>query len=116
MCFLIPYQDEIRLRVIANSDSAEDQAEKLRVRDDILKAARLPIRLSAIRAKAPGARVTRGVYAFGGYASDTILIEIGQARGRNWWGILFPEASGIPDEKVQFDSWIIRLLRRIGWI
>ena len=113
---MVPFRDEVRLRIVANSDSTEDQAEKLRVRDAVLQAlGPPPIRLPDIP-KVPGARITRGVHTFGGYASDTILIELGQAQGGNWWGILFPEALGIGEEKVEFDSFIIKLLRSIGWI
>ena len=118
-------EDTLRLHILANSDSAEDQQLKLMVRDQILDetahlftgsmdredavaAARdaLPQMLDAARSllREQGCDVpvsgdviplyfeTRqydevtlpaGVY-------DAVQIRIGEARGKNWWCVLFP--------------------------
>ncbi len=116
-----PRTDMLRLRVVANSDEPEDQARKLRVRDAALPVAlrdpnALGDILQAAKAIDPTARVRRGVYHFGGYASDTVLVTLGAGAGHNWWGILFPSAMGMGAEPVQFESWIAKLLRSWGWI
>ena len=110
-----------RLRVIAHSDAPMDQAAKLRVRDAVYALAKpwpeplAPVR-RAVRALDPTARVRRGRFHFGGYTSPAIEIRLGQAAGHNWWGILFPAAEAPADEPVQFESWILTLLRKWGWI
>lgn len=119
MRFFYPQNDRIRLRVIANSDAPEDQKMKLRVRDAVLpEAMQCPTRLHRLRKIArtidASAKVSRGVFHFGGYASDTILVTLGAGKGRNWWGILFPAMVGLPDEPAQFESLILNLLRSWG--
>ncbi len=111
----------LRLRVIGNSDSPADQARKLSVRDRVLPIAmKNPNDIAMIQETAlaadPGAKVCRGIYSFGGYTSDAIVVTLGMGEGKNWWGILFPSAMGVNGETVQFDSWLMRLLKGWGWI
>lgn len=110
-------RDIVRLHIIANSDSAEDQALKLRIRDRLLSAT------SAAATKADAAAMTEeyeniareeiaaagfdyGVKAeygrfrfptkdYGGLTYpageyDAIRIVIGEGAGKNWWCVLFP--------------------------
>ncbi len=106
----------VRLHVIANSSSDEDQALKIRVRDAVLEAASglteadlpeaLPrLRLAAERALREagcddGVTVKLGPEVYGTREYDTfslpageyrsLRVEIGAAEGRNWWCVLFP--------------------------
>ena len=114
-----------RLHVLANSDSAEDQALKLRVRDRILEesaglmdgvstreeaeaaAAQSLPRLQAaaedeirqagygysVQAEIthmyfPTIRISIVTLPAGEY--DALRISIGEAKGKNWWCVLFP--------------------------
>lgn len=114
-----------RLHILANSDSAEDQALKLRVRDRILEesaglmdgvstreeaeaaAAQSLPRLQAaaedeIRQAGYGysvqAEITHMYFPTRHYESvtlpageyDALRISIGEAKGKNWWCVLFP--------------------------
>ncbi len=114
------YDNMIRLHVIARSDSAEDQAEKLRVRDAILaclgeameestdfdtaRAAvteMIPSIEEAARA-VTGAPVTvtlgKETYPVRQYEGFTLpageytslLVILGEGDGQNWWCVLFP--------------------------
>lgn len=110
-----------RLRVVANSDSLADQAVKLRVRDVVLPLAmENPLSLVKIRAAAraidPTALAARGLFRFGGYASDAVVVTLGAGKGKNWWGILYSSISGVPNEPVKFESWILTILRSWRWI
>ena len=114
-----------RLHILANSDSAEDQALKLRVRDRILEesaglmdgvstreeaeaaaAQSLPSLQAAaedeIRQAGYGysvqAEITHMYFPTRHYESvtlpageyDALRISIGEAKGKNWWCVLFP--------------------------
>lgn len=118
--------DEIlRLRVVANSDSAFDKEQKLAVRDGVMpvveelvrnckskKEAKSALLLGAdllekkasdilrsrgdnkdvavrsVKELAPAKRYNGFVLSAGEY--DTIRIDIGEAKGKNWWCVLFP--------------------------
>jgi len=120
MRFFCPYQNTLRLRVVANSDSPEDQAIKCQVRDAVLPLALCrPLALGPIQSAAsridPSARARLGFPRMGGYRSPTLQITLGAGAGRNWWGILYPGAMGA-EAPVHFESWILTLLRKWGWI
>lgn len=66
----------IRLHVIANSDSPEDQALKLRVRDR-LEPAEFPTK------DYDGFSLPAGKYL-------ALRVIIGEGRGQNWWCVVFP--------------------------
>ena len=120
--------DEIvRFRVVANSDSEEDQALKLRVRDGLLpdivkmfsecestedvrsafyqgretiklvaediisgegKNSKVNIRL--VTEEVPLQRYENMVIPSGEYL--TLRVDIGEARGKNWWCVMYPSA------------------------
>ena len=116
------YDSMIRLHVLAESDSDEDQARKLRVRDAVLDvlaqrmeeahsyedaaaavlsvmteiedAARRAVRGECtVRAEMGRERYPVRVYEnytlpAGEYTS--LRIELGEARGRNWWCVVYP--------------------------
>ena len=115
----------LRLHVLANSDSEEDQALKLQVRDRILQESagmldgaqdreqaerivreRLP-ELQAAAADEIGKRgydypvkvsLTNVYFTTRQYGKvtlpagnyDAVRVEIGSARGKNWWCVMFP--------------------------
>lgn len=118
MRFFQRKKGETRLRILANSDSPEDQVTKNRVRDAILSLKQtnvcMPEMLAIAQLIDPTARASRGMYHFGGYASDAVIITLGAGEGHNWWGILFPTSVGTSDGPVHFESFFINLLRSLG--
>ena len=115
----------LRLHVIANSDSEEDQALKPKVRDQVLATLKpllenaedrssseaiVRAHLSEVEAAAretawqekPGENVhaeltntrfpekTYGDCTFPAGNYDALRITIGEAKGKNWWCVLFP--------------------------
>lgn len=110
----------VRLHVVANSDSDEDQAQKLLVRDAVLKkvseitedcsdadAARrkIVLHLKEIRKAAEeessyAVQVSFGTEAFETRYYDTftlpagdypaLRVNLGKAQGHNWWCVVFP--------------------------
>ncbi len=121
-CMIPVYRQEqlagklTRLHVVANSDEAEDQALKLRVRDAVLAEIRpeddpadagLLLRLQRAAEMAvadagadQAVRVYRTRMFFDTRVYDTfslpageydaVRVELGAAAGRNWWCVLFP--------------------------
>lgn len=94
------YESVLRLHVIANSDSEEDQTLKLKVRDAILKEtsdlfANCKDRGEAERAVAENgeriAEIARGVVLLEGYPYD-VSVELGEERypTRNYESFCFP--------------------------
>ncbi|KXL54058.1 stage II sporulation protein R [Anaerotignum neopropionicum] len=116
----------VRFHVLANSDSDEDQALKLKVRDKVLedygallsdaqskeetlaaldavkeeicKSAQAevlaqgydyPVSVSLVREDFPFKRYDDYIFPAGVY--DALRIEIGEAEGRNWWCVLYPQ-------------------------
>ena len=119
------WQDVVRLHILANSDSAEDQALKLAVRDRLLSEAALLTAnasghdeaVAALSASLPEIeRLARETVAAAGRSDpvtaeavkmrfdtrqyedytlpagvyDAIRIKIGEAKGQNWWCVLYP--------------------------
>ena len=93
----------IRLHVIANSDSPEDQALKLRVRDRVLARAQELLEQSADMAQAQEVltsalpeltREAQQVLAAAGCGDGVRArlerVIIGEGRGQNWWCVVFP--------------------------
>ena len=104
-----------RLHVLANSDSEEDQALKLKVRDAVLKASAgeriLDAALLDQLERAAQAEVFRNGYAYpvtvtrencyfdtrvyetfslpAGYY-DAVRVVIGEGVGKNWWCVIYP--------------------------
>ncbi|MCH5186982.1 MAG: stage II sporulation protein R [Oscillospiraceae bacterium] len=110
-------RDIVRLHIIANSDSEEDQALKLRVRDRLLSSTSselskedIPSMLDEYRRIAeeevresgydqsvnveygrfdfPTKSYGRLTYPAGEY--DAVRITLGDGAGQNWWCVLFP--------------------------
>ena len=114
-------QEVIRFHVLANSDSPEDQAEKLRVKETVVK------KLQPVLAKASSREETKKLVAeqmeeiqeeafslvtprkvrvsletdwfpektygdctFPPGEYEALRIEIGEAKGHNWWCVLYP--------------------------
>ena len=126
----------LRLHILANSDSPQDQALKLRVRDAVLEetgelfsgAQTLPEALDQARESLPaiaetarrvlraegcdlpvGAEVTRMYFNTRQYGEqvlpageyDAVRLTIGEARGQNWWCVMFPPLcvpAALPEE------------------
>lgn len=119
-------EDVLRLHILANSDSKEDQALKLKVRDSLLKEAsdifsgtlskeetveitlmnlsRLkaiaekvisqngysyPVKVSITQSFFPTKHYDNGYRLPAGYY-DALKVEIGEAKGQNWWCIFYP--------------------------
>ena len=110
----------IRLHVVANSDSPEDQAQKLQVRDAVLeKVAQITetcsdaasakreialhideIREAAQKETAYDVQVRMGTEQFETRYYDTftlpageypaLRVNLGKAQGHNWWCVVFP--------------------------
>lgn len=110
----------IRLHVVANSDSAEDQTQKLQVRDAVLeKVAQITetcsdaasakreialhideIREAAQKETAYDVQVRLGTEQFETRYYDTftlpageypaLRVNLGKAQGHNWWCVVFP--------------------------
>ena len=104
-----------RLHVLANSDSEEDQALKLKVRDAVLKVSagedNLDAALLEQLERAAQAEVFRNGYAYpvtvtrencyfdtrvyetfslpAGYY-DAVRVVIGEGAGKNWWCVIYP--------------------------
>src|SRR5574344_1467340 len=77
-----------RLHVIANSDSEEDQNLKYKVRDSII------LYMNTItkdaKSKDEAIQLAKShMQDFYTVAKQTI-IEIGEAKGKNWWCVMFP--------------------------
>lgn len=148
--------ETLRLHIVANSDSAEDQRVKLEVRDALLEYERgIAPKDSAdaeasLMADADGlialanavlekngmdysARISVGEYDFPvrSYAGEiypagryrALRVVLGEGKGRNWWCVMFPplcilelpngEIDYTELDKIEFDSYLIRLVKRI---
>lgn len=110
----------IRLHVVANSDSAEDQAQKLQVRDAVLEKVaqitetcsdaasakrEIALHIDEIREAAQKetdyrVQVSLGTETFETRYYDTftlpageypaLRVNLGKAQGHNWWCVVFP--------------------------
>lgn len=118
-------QNVVRLHILANSDSSEDQALKLAVRDRILSEGRnlfenssskeqteqiLRDNIVFLKDAANDEIIKNGYsypvnieigefdfpmkqyenYAFPAGKYEAVRIEIGEAKGHNWWCVMFP--------------------------
>lgn len=115
----------LRLHVLANSDSEEDQALKLKVRDRILQESAgmldcvsdKALAIAAVKERLPQLtaaaqdEINRQGYTYSVHLEitsmyfttreyeqvtlpagqyDALRVSIGEAKGRNWWCVLFP--------------------------
>lgn len=136
----------IRLHIVANSDSIQDQALKYRVRDAVIgyitenmdgltnksnAISFINSHLHEIEQVANNTIVQEGIkdYAkasFGKYPFpskqyanvilpagfyDALKIEIGDAKGQNWWCVMFPPLCFTEDTKGKLDEEYISILK-----
>ena len=121
----------IRLHVLANSDTPEDQALKLKVRDGVLAAAEGETPdLEALRKAAQAVvqsngydypvTVTREYCWFDSREYDTfslpagyydaVRVLIGEGAGQNWWCVVYPPlCAGVCEEE------LIETAKKYGW-
>ena len=131
-----------RLHVIANSDTSEDQALKLKVRDNLLKymnsistncSTKQEAMLLANENKTAFQKIAEKTILDNGYnysvkikinnfyfptknygditlpagLYDALRVEIGEAKGQNWWCVMFPSlcfvdiSSGVVDNEAK---------------
>lgn len=136
----------IRLHIIANSDSTQDQSLKYRVRDAVIDY--MDKQMSGLKNKNDAtsfinnhlhefeqlannvivqegmqehAKASFGKYPFPSkqYANmilpagfyDALKIEIGNAKGENWWCVMFPPLCFTEDTKGELDEEYISILQ-----
>ena len=130
ICFVFPKEKEnVRVRVVANSDSYTDQLYKTEVvkimkkiikcddsYQDVLgkmkeledaievyeKQKGLEITVEFIKTKFPTKTLNGEIIQGGIY--DTLLITIGEGKGKNYWSLLYPEYYGFTFEDVDSDN------------
>lgn len=127
-----------RIHVVGKTDMYSDQQYKLLVRDWALDyienhgyddIASLEAHLNSMAAtfgQSQNIRAERGIFPYskshkGGIVYpagdyDALRIYIGAAEGRNWWGVLYPEESGIGDDVIYYSAivnWIMSLFGMI---
>ena len=129
-------EEELRFRVIANSDSSYDQSIKLLVKNQILKEdiADMPLNIieekcayilkdnnvsynvsvsietQEFKTKYYGDKIIKG----GKY--KTLVIRLGEAKGKNYWTVLYPGYYGIGFEDVktgdvEYELWIDKIFK-----
>ena len=116
----------VRLHVIGETDLYEDQQYKLLVRDWTLEYIRehgpddtaglseyLNSRNTDFGRYSP-IRVERGLFPYSTGKHDAIRVHIGRAEGRNWWGLLYPEQSGLDGETIYYSAIVDWFLSLIG--
>ena len=110
----------VRIHIRANSDSAEDQAVKLAVRDDVTA------RLTKMHGFDYKARVELKTetfpereydgYVFPAGEYDALMIYLGEGKGDNWWCVAFPPLCFVPadgGEDITYVSWVKEFLEDI---
>ena len=125
---------EIRIRILANSNSEEDIEEKYELRNALLdvlyeksiivneenltllkneldKKIKINYKVELKETVFPAKVLKNEIIPSGKYM--TLLITIGQGEGDNWWSILYPEFYGVNYEdssEVEYRSFIYDLL------
>lgn len=131
--------NELRFRVIANSDSQVDQSLKMKVVKalqkeninienlDIIKKQAEYIVLSnnftyeinvCVRNESFPTKYYNNKIIEGG-TYKTIVVEIGKAQGKNYWTVLYPEYFTVSFEdvntgNVKYDIWILKKIKE--WV
>lgn len=136
--------DAVRIHIRANSDSESDQAVKIQVRDrvneylypllenvktrneaiSVLEGAEARLKEIAEEASEMECTVSlrEEVFPEKTYNGETfpegeytaLIIEIGEGAGRNWWCVAYPNMCYTTSEKIEYRSFIVELLERIG--
>ena len=113
-------EERLYMRVVANSDSVHDQREKILVRNAAMQP--YPDRLEWLEELFPHCRVEMKYWQPEKETApaQTVYITIGQGRGQNWWGVLFPESvyfasqgEGELQLRFPFIQWLRSLF--MGW-
>jgi stage II sporulation protein R len=125
---------EIRIRILANSNSEEDIEEKYELRNALLdvlyeksiiineknltllkneldKKIKINYKVELKETVFPAKVLKNEIIPSGKYM--TLLITIGQGEGDNWWSVLYPEFYGVNYEdssEVEYRSFIYDLL------
>ena len=102
----------IRFHVRANSDSSFDQACKLKKQKDSIKNTAQEIlkkegviqkvKVHFVQEKFP--EKTYGQYTFPEGIYDALRIDLGEAKGHNWWCVMFPDLCVTKDDKVRINN------------
>ena len=124
---IIP-DNSIRLRVIPNSNSSYDQAMKSVVKDYLekdvynlfkdtktIEDAREIINNNLDNINGNNyfpEKVFKGVKYNEGYY-ESIVVSIGEAKGDNWWCVLFPNLCIVNDKDVEYTSLVKEIIDKI---
>lgn len=130
-------EEDLRLRIIANSDSAIDQENKIIVKNaikeilgdlDALEVSEIEKRLSEKIGEQINdeitVEITKSYYPAKTYEEkfipagryQTLLITIGEGKGSNFWTLLYPEYFDITFEEqneIEYRSYIVELWNKI---
>lgn len=123
----------VRLHIIANSDSTQDQDVKLKVRDEIIKSVSLDDKDFVNKAELTARRVLeqngmnysakamygRFYFPKKKYENVTlpkgeyygVRVELGNALGKNWWCIMYPPMCVVSDTEMQLTKSSSELLK-----
>ena len=130
--FFAQEEDELRFRVIANSDSQFDQDLKMNVVHSLKETLETTTDLGIIKDKCEyiiskysthydvkvsikkhrfKAKKVNGTLVPGG-VYKTIVVEIGEAKGNNYWTILYPKFFEVGFEEansseIEYKSWFV---------
>lgn len=127
ICLIPSGNNELRMRVIANSDTPSDQLVKMTVvnslnaylstldKDDIVNEIKSNIceidnvvgehlhntsyTLSITNVRFPAKEINGEIIPGGKY--PTLLVVIGEGKGKNWWSLLYPNYHGFYFEDLQ---------------
>lgn len=132
ICFKSKDDSNMRIRVIANSNNSYDQSVKYEVVsiikndvspndtkenivkklpkiksdiDRLLSKRNIKYNIAIRKEHFPKKSLNGKVIPSGNY--ETLVIEIGEAKGKNWWTLLYPEYFGITYEDI--DSGDVRV-------
>ncbi len=126
--------DELRLRIIANSNSEVDQTKKKEIKEylkDNLQEELVNLQLEKMQTKLKEAfpndaivvekmvvgyeaKTYQGKILPSGYY-ETILITIGEGKGKNFWTLLYPEFFNISfedDHEIEYHSYFYDLFHQ----
>ena len=149
VCAEIP-NNVFRFHILANSDTEEDQTLKLKVRDKVLERTKIlfdtansqnevykngynyPVKAEIVNMHFDTRHYESYTLPAGMY--DALRITIGNAKGHNWWCVMYPsicistadegkdrakdvlsddEYSVVTDDKVEYKFFIVELFQKI---
>lgn len=93
MCRPVGAEEVLYMRVVARDDTAIAQREKYAVRNAALLLG--PGGVELLEKWHPLCRVERKIWQPDEKTppAETVYITIGPGEGRNWWGVIYPQAS-----------------------